>query len=574
MKNLWKTMLLSLVIFAGFGFINKANAAYSVNPNQIYTYEKMAADIKGLAAAYPDLIHYKVIGKSEYGRNIYAVSIGKGSAHAYLNASHHAREWLTTNLNMYMLDQYAKNYVSGGSINGLPARTILNQTTIWFTPMVNPDGVTLQQYGTKKFPSSDRSALIKMNDGRTDFKRWKANAKGVDLNRQYDAYWADIEKNTGRPSYMNFKGYSPASAAETKAVLKFTEEIKPEMAVSYHTSGQILYWNFHQQGAIYSRDLSYAKQLGKMTGYTLVYPGPNPSGGGYTDWFILRKQKPAFTIEIGRYNGETSLPLSEFGPAWEQNKDVGLYIAKESYQLMRNRAGNAAEKTAAEISNLVKSSKSLEPYYSTRVKSLAYLYIPDTFMNIYNQSDADVKKADQLAASLPEPYKSAAVKQIADAKEYRLRAARFIDGIRAGDLVKRDAGILNTSIQKDVLNAQTVAQYETLTSQLAKSEKIISRVYGGQYRDLFREKYITPSKIARETVIFEISRYLLLQEIQQLKKNQGSPEIIQEKTAVYHRLEVRSVKIKEEGNKLHPGMYPDLPGFETVLDQMAAEILS
>ena len=91
---------------------SRAEAAI-VNTNQVYTYEKMEQDIVKLAKAYPDLITYKVIGKSEYGRNIYAVSLGKGESAVFINGSHHAREWLTTSLNMNMIEQYAASYKSG-----------------------------------------------------------------------------------------------------------------------------------------------------------------------------------------------------------------------------------------------------------------------------------------------------------------------------------------------------------------------------------------------------------------------------------------------------------------------------
>lgn len=58
---------------------------------------------------------------------------------------------------------------------------------MWFVPMVNPDGVTLQQEELKAFPISLHASLLEMNEGSKNFKRWKANAKGIDLNRQYKA---------------------------------------------------------------------------------------------------------------------------------------------------------------------------------------------------------------------------------------------------------------------------------------------------------------------------------------------------------------------------------------------------
>ncbi|GIN85833.1 hypothetical protein J6TS2_22190 [Heyndrickxia sporothermodurans] len=131
----------------------------------------MVRDIKRLAKQYPSIIHYETIGKSEYGRPIYAVLLGKGIATVFINGFHHAREWLTTNLNMYMLDQYANDYMSNKILDGYDVKKVLDQTTIWFVPMVDPDGVTLQQSGLSAFPKKDLAKLIKMNEGRKNFKR-------------------------------------------------------------------------------------------------------------------------------------------------------------------------------------------------------------------------------------------------------------------------------------------------------------------------------------------------------------------------------------------------------------------
>ena len=234
-----------------------------VNPNKVYTYNHMVSDIKKLQRAYPDLIKYKIIGKSEYGRDIYAVALGNGKATSFINGSHHAREWLTTNLNMHMIEEYAKAYTKNSNIQGYNARNILNLTTIWFVPMVNPDGVTLQQEGLKAFPKSIHASLIEMNKGSTNFKRWKANAKGIDLNRQYDAGWATIKDSPAGPSYQIYKGTAPATASEVKAVLRLVSEINAEMAVAYHSSGKFFTGTISRTQRITSETMCTQKRLVK-----------------------------------------------------------------------------------------------------------------------------------------------------------------------------------------------------------------------------------------------------------------------------------------------------------------------
>lgn len=326
--------LTPLLLFNQFAI---AQSNQLINPKQTYTYEIMEKDIKKLSEKYPDIISYKIIGKSEYGRNIYAIKLGKGEANVFINGSHHAREWITTILNMYMIEQYASYYNNNISIGEYNVKEILNNTSIWFVPMVNPDGVTLQQFGVKYFPEPIHDKLIKMNGGNKNFTRWKANANGVDLNRQYDANWENIRSNPGYPKWSHYKGEAPVATTETKTIVKFTYEINPEIAVSYHSTGEIIYWNFKQDKIREQRDYKIAKKISDYTGYSLVKPEANPSGGGFTDWFIKEFKRPAFTPELAPYMKDTHVPVSYFDAIWKENKLIGLYVAKEGYKLYLER---------------------------------------------------------------------------------------------------------------------------------------------------------------------------------------------------------------------------------------------
>lgn len=308
-----------------------AYSRYYVNPYKTYTYTDMQKDIGQLQKAYPGLVKVQVIGKTHYGRSIYAVSLGYGKSTVLINSSHHAREWLTTNLTMNMIDKYACAYKNHQKLDGFDVRSVLNGTTLWFIPMVNPDGVTLQQFGYKAFPKGDWHHLIAMNGGSKNFKHWKANAQGVDLNRQYNAGWHKTT-NPNRPSYANYSGTQPEQAPETRAVLALINRVNPEMEIAYHSMGRIIYWNYKQSQSLMKRNHVYAAHLAAMTHYTLI--SPYGSGGmGLSDWFMYKLHRPGFTIEIGQGYDGTNLPVSQFTRIWKENQAVGLYLAAQGHLL-------------------------------------------------------------------------------------------------------------------------------------------------------------------------------------------------------------------------------------------------
>ncbi len=293
----------------------------TVNGRQNYSYKDMQKDIDRLRFLYPNLIETKIIGESVDGRNIYAIKLGNGNKEVFFNGSHHAREHMTTNVLMNMVDEYARSYARMQNYNGYNTRRILNDVSIWFVPMVNPDGVMLVQEGpsTAKNPSK----VISINDNSRDFKHWKANIRGVDLNRQYPYLWRTVSNDPGRPRYGFYKGKAPLSEPETKAIYDFTNHHNFKAAVAYHSSGELIYtrygFDYHSR--------SIANGVKNITGYTPINLQSSTNGAGYTDWFVHEKKQPGITPEISPYVGERPIPLSNWNSVWNKNKTVGLYTA-------------------------------------------------------------------------------------------------------------------------------------------------------------------------------------------------------------------------------------------------------
>ena len=313
--------------------------AQIVDTEKIYTYESLTEDMLLLSELYPDLITYKSLTTTPFGRNVWAIKVGNGEKVILMNGAHHAREWLTSALLMKMIETYADSYIDVKTVEDIHP-SILDNVSIWFVPMVNPDGVTLQQFGLNAYPIGLHPFLIEMNKGSWNFTRWKANLLGIDLNRQYPANWSHLKGVNGNPSYQFYKGTRALEADEVRSLVDFTYEIKPEVAVSYHSSGNIIFWGFNQWGLTHTTKFSQdyfaiAEQVSSFTGYPIDEPESYQQGGGFTDWFIEEFGKPAFTVEIGQLIEDSSLPLEEFHDIWIRNKKMGLFLAEKVYERKR-----------------------------------------------------------------------------------------------------------------------------------------------------------------------------------------------------------------------------------------------
>ena len=277
--------------------------------------------IRKLAETYPFLEAEKLTATA-FGRSLYAIEVGDGNREVLFTAAHHANEWITAPLLLKFLEELCEAYQKGETIYGVPAKTILNYTTIHLVPMVDPDGVDLITGAIR--PQTPEYNIARQIAG--DFPDipfpdgWKANLLGVDLNLQYPAGWLmarEIKFSQGfnRPAPRDYVGRAPLSQKETKALAEYTEDVDPELVLTFHTQGEAIYWQFRDYVVPGAKALG--EEFARLSGYKLE-DTPYESGfAGYKDWFIQNWRRPGFTIEAGK--GTNPLPLTQFDEIY---KDV------------------------------------------------------------------------------------------------------------------------------------------------------------------------------------------------------------------------------------------------------------
>ncbi|MEK4760334.1 M14 family zinc carboxypeptidase [Viridibacillus sp. FSL E2-0187] len=309
------------------GYVDLANYYHKniVNPTKNVTYKAYSYYVKVFAKLYPEFTSLEKIGESVEGRAIYALRVGNGKKEILVDAAIHAREHMTTNVVMEMIDNYSYSYNKKTSFAGYNVRQTLDTTSIWFVPMINPDGVTLVQNGINSMANKN---LIKQINKSSNYKRWKANARGVDLNRNFDGEWKYVPFTS--KTYKGYKGPRVFSEPESQALKAFVERHKFKSDISYHSSGQILYWFNFQNSANYKRDLALTRQISRVTGYSIIPPLYVRGSGSSADWFIMSQKKPGITVEIAPYAGEGPVSHKHWNNVWNKNKSIGLLASKEA----------------------------------------------------------------------------------------------------------------------------------------------------------------------------------------------------------------------------------------------------
>ena len=285
-------------------------------------YLNLTRKAQELTATYP-FIKRSVIGKSVAGRNISAFQIGRGEEYVLYAGAFHGSEWLTATLLFKFMEDLAAALADSGQVAGVDARRALMARGLIIVPVVNPDGVEISLHGASG-SGQFVADIYRISDG--DFTHYNANARGVDINHNFDAGWQKLhklEQSAGiyGPAPRRYGGTKPESEPETAAIVNLCRDYSICHAVAYHSQGEVIYWDYGQYTL--PKSIKMAGVMARSSGYQLDAPEGIAVGGGFKDWFIKKYSRPAFTVEIGK--GENPLNPDNFPEIYRQIAEMMMF---------------------------------------------------------------------------------------------------------------------------------------------------------------------------------------------------------------------------------------------------------
>ncbi len=240
------------------------------------------------------------VGYTTLGEKIPMISKGDSEPKILLIGGVHAREYITS----YLLRELMVEY--GGKLR------------VDCVPMLNIDGVRLSIGGINALTLKmrDRIALLRINDGSTDFSQWKTNLRGVDLNVNFPADWGRGKSNVCYPSPENYVGPFPISENESYCVKRLIDEGNYALVACYHSKGEEVYYGFQNNLKYRAEALRIANALGYRLKKT-----PH-STGGIKDYFTLSTSRLGLTIEVGDDSLSHPIGLSHLDELKEKHHGI------------------------------------------------------------------------------------------------------------------------------------------------------------------------------------------------------------------------------------------------------------
>ena len=248
-------------------------------------------------------------GKSVLGKEIFALKIGELAGAVLYAGAFHAQEWITAMLLMRFTAELCTGLDRGVTLADIDCRKALLGRGLVIIPCVNPDGVEIALRGVSG--GGDLAGEVDRISG-GDLRGWNANARGVDINHNFDAGWhiaQGLEAGMGitGSAPRRYGGLAPESEPETRALCDFCRANRFRMAVAWHAQGEEIFWKYGDNHP--PKSALIANLFAISSGYRLAAPDAIASHAGFKDWFIGNFRRPAYTVEIGK--GENPLPVSD-----------------------------------------------------------------------------------------------------------------------------------------------------------------------------------------------------------------------------------------------------------------------
>lgn len=296
-----------------------------VDDTRPFDHAQLLNALQGMSERYP-FLGIGSLGCSILGRSIPLLTLGHGKREVLYVGAHHGMEWITSLILMRFVNEFCEQVRQNRTAYHISLVQLLQTHTLYIIPMLNPDGVEYQIHGIEKSnPLYDR--LLSMNCGSTDFSAWQSNARGVDLNHNYDAGFAEYKRleadngiSQGAPT--RYSGTEPESEPEVAYLCNFIRFRDLRAVLTFHTQGEEIF--FKSGGKTPRGSTVLARRMAMLTGYQLSQAEGLAAYGGLTDWCIQKLDLPSFTIECGK--GSNPLPLRNAFPIYARLRELMFSI--------------------------------------------------------------------------------------------------------------------------------------------------------------------------------------------------------------------------------------------------------
>ncbi len=261
-------------------------------------YEKL----RDALSALPDTAEVSVLGRTLLGRDIPLVTLGKGERAVLYVAAASGTDVSLSSLLLEFVREYLAALSRHAVQYGYPMDDLFRERRIYILPMLNPDGACYVADGVcEDNPLCER---VRVMNGGEDFSAWRANARGVELSRNFASGFAagkieETKRGITGGAPRGFGGEYPESEPESAALCRFLRAnhamLSGVLELRLHTRKGI---RCSCEDNLTAKCVATGRVLSRFTGLPFLRENTGATGA-LADWCVRTLSRPAFELYCG-----------------------------------------------------------------------------------------------------------------------------------------------------------------------------------------------------------------------------------------------------------------------------------
>jgi carboxypeptidase T len=296
--------------------------------SRYYNYSEVTSTLSSLESSHPSFVKRYDLATTAEGRHIWGmkisdnVSVDEDEPNILFIGLHQAREIMSTEITMDIVEYLAANYGSNPDVNNW-----VNTWQIWVIPMLNPDG-SAYCWATDQYWIKNRTDL-------------GGDVFGVNLAHNYPFNWGACFGSSSDPNSNYFRGSTAASEPEIQAVMTLADQFHFAAVLSYHSFNEYVLFPYGCEedtppeedilrsfgstfaASIRKEDNSYGYDLGSW--WEILYQ----DDGNETDYFYADHGSMSYAIQV---NAESYYPDYAIRDTTVQRNRTAWQIALDLFE--------------------------------------------------------------------------------------------------------------------------------------------------------------------------------------------------------------------------------------------------
>lgn len=239
-----------------------------------------------------------VMGRSVLGREIPIVALGSGKRAVLYVGAMQGTDAMISSVLLDFAEDYLSCLARKMTQYTYPLEQLWRERSIYIVPMLNPDGISYVSDGVcADNPLYER--VKAMNGKRDDFHAWRANARGVELSRNFGIGFPEEKRRESARGVLGgapygFCGEYPESEPETAALCRMirarSDDLLGVVTVSLGKEGIRCSCEDHMTAK--------CGATGRVLSRFIGFPFTRGEGtcGSLSDWCVRALSRPTYEI--------------------------------------------------------------------------------------------------------------------------------------------------------------------------------------------------------------------------------------------------------------------------------------